>query len=417
MKSLTAFPDVLTMMNDELDWTQKLGDAFLAQQSDVMDAVQVLRNKAKAQGNLESNKQQKVIVEQPPGGRAGDDHDHQDRAGEPAGRLRPDLQPHRRLRRVAVPRLSAVLLLPARLRRGGVGHLVRRRARGRRGALGQLQLGLGTRRLLRRYYGRGGNYYGGNNNVNVNVNRYNNFNRTNIQNSNWQHNSAHRKGVQYRDRSIAGPLRQGRATGRRFARGVPRSRGAGSPADRARTAAPGRAATSTRPAAPASATGAADRANAGNRAGRRKPSRARRAERSDRRQSRQRGESRQRSQSRRAATAAAPPTAGGADSSRVARRVQRPGQRPPGATRIESRQREPARARRRAAQQRRSAAGAAASQRQWRRRSSRWRRRRRRRPSRRRRRRAAVMTTIIAARRRTKSGPHSTQPHLGRIPR
>ena len=40
MKSLTAFPQVLTMMNEKLDWTQKLGDAFLAQQSDVMDAVQ-----------------------------------------------------------------------------------------------------------------------------------------------------------------------------------------------------------------------------------------------------------------------------------------------------------------------------------------------------------------------------------------
>jgi hypothetical protein len=66
VKSLTAFPEVLAMMNEQLDWTQKLGDAFLAQQNDVMGAVQVLRNKAKAQGNLESNKQQTVIVEQPP---------------------------------------------------------------------------------------------------------------------------------------------------------------------------------------------------------------------------------------------------------------------------------------------------------------------------------------------------------------
>ena len=46
VKSLTAFPQVLTMMNDKLDWTQKLGDAFLAQQKDVMDAVQRLRAKA-----------------------------------------------------------------------------------------------------------------------------------------------------------------------------------------------------------------------------------------------------------------------------------------------------------------------------------------------------------------------------------
>ena len=53
VKSLTAFPQVLTMMNEKLDWTQKLGDAFLAQQKDVMDAVQRLRAKAQAEGNLE----------------------------------------------------------------------------------------------------------------------------------------------------------------------------------------------------------------------------------------------------------------------------------------------------------------------------------------------------------------------------
>src|SRR5262245_12339644 len=66
VKSLVSFPQVLTMMNEKLDWTQKLGDAFLAEQSSVMDAVQRLRQKAKAEGNLESTKEQKVIVEQAP---------------------------------------------------------------------------------------------------------------------------------------------------------------------------------------------------------------------------------------------------------------------------------------------------------------------------------------------------------------
>ncbi len=66
VKSLTAFPQVLTMMNDKLDWTQKLGDAFLAQQKDVMDAVQRLRAKAQAQGNLQSTKEQQVVVEPAP---------------------------------------------------------------------------------------------------------------------------------------------------------------------------------------------------------------------------------------------------------------------------------------------------------------------------------------------------------------
>lgn len=66
VKSLTAFPQVLTMMNDKLDWTQKLGDAFLAQQKDVMDAVQRLRARAQAQGNLHSTKEQQVVVEPAP---------------------------------------------------------------------------------------------------------------------------------------------------------------------------------------------------------------------------------------------------------------------------------------------------------------------------------------------------------------
>jgi len=66
VKSLVSFPQVLTMMNEKLDWTQKLGDAFLAQQKDVMDAVQRLRSKAHAAGNLETTKEQKVIVQQAP---------------------------------------------------------------------------------------------------------------------------------------------------------------------------------------------------------------------------------------------------------------------------------------------------------------------------------------------------------------
>src|SRR5215468_2660048 len=39
VKSLVQVPDVLGMMSEQLDWTQKLGDAVLAQQADVMDAL------------------------------------------------------------------------------------------------------------------------------------------------------------------------------------------------------------------------------------------------------------------------------------------------------------------------------------------------------------------------------------------
>jgi hypothetical protein len=62
VKSLIAFPQVLTMMNEQLALTQKLGDACLAQQQDVMDAIQRLRTKAQAQGSLQTTKEQTVIA-------------------------------------------------------------------------------------------------------------------------------------------------------------------------------------------------------------------------------------------------------------------------------------------------------------------------------------------------------------------
>jgi hypothetical protein len=64
VKSLAAFPQVLTMMDQKLDMTQKLGDAFLAQQKEVMDTIQRLRAKADQAGNLKSSKEQKVEKKQ-----------------------------------------------------------------------------------------------------------------------------------------------------------------------------------------------------------------------------------------------------------------------------------------------------------------------------------------------------------------
>ncbi len=63
VKSLVNFPQILQMMTDKLDWTQTLGDAFLAQQKDVLDTVQRLRKKAYEAGNLKSGKEQKVSVD------------------------------------------------------------------------------------------------------------------------------------------------------------------------------------------------------------------------------------------------------------------------------------------------------------------------------------------------------------------
>jgi Protein of unknown function (DUF3300) len=64
VKSLVNFPEVLDRMNENLQWTVKLGDAFLAQQKQVMDTIQMLRKKAQEAGNLKDNPQQKVVVEQ-----------------------------------------------------------------------------------------------------------------------------------------------------------------------------------------------------------------------------------------------------------------------------------------------------------------------------------------------------------------
>ena len=60
VKSLVFFPQVLTLMDGKLDWTQKLGDAVLDQQKELMDAVQRLRARAQAEGNLKSTAEQTV---------------------------------------------------------------------------------------------------------------------------------------------------------------------------------------------------------------------------------------------------------------------------------------------------------------------------------------------------------------------
>jgi Protein of unknown function (DUF3300)/Chaperone of endosialidase len=67
IKSLVATPSVLEMMSTKLDWTQKLGDAVIGQQADVMDAIQRLRAKAQANNKLQSTQQQKVTVRQDQG--------------------------------------------------------------------------------------------------------------------------------------------------------------------------------------------------------------------------------------------------------------------------------------------------------------------------------------------------------------
>jgi Protein of unknown function (DUF3300) len=65
VKALTQFPSVLANMNQNLSWTQSLGDAYYNQPQDVMNAIQVMRQKAEAAGNLRTTQQQVVTSNGP----------------------------------------------------------------------------------------------------------------------------------------------------------------------------------------------------------------------------------------------------------------------------------------------------------------------------------------------------------------
>ena len=174
VKSLAAVPQVLAMMNDKLDMTQKLGDAFLGQQKEVLDAVQRLRAKAQAAGNLKSGKEQKVTTAQ--------------EGGTTIIKIEP-----------ASPQVVYVPIYNPTVVYGPwpyaayppyyyypPGYVAGT-------AIFSFAVGVAVGNAM------WGNANWGRGDVNVNISHYNSFNRTNINNTNWQHNVEHRKGVQYRD--------------------------------------------------------------------------------------------------------------------------------------------------------------------------------------------------------------------------
>jgi hypothetical protein len=176
VKSLAAFPQVLTMMNDQLDWTQKLGDAFLAQQKDVMDAVQRLRTKAQAQGHLQTTPEQKVIVEQPAGSQT---TVVKIEPSNPQVVYVPSYNPTVVYGAWPYPAYPPYYYYPP-------GYVA---------ATSILSFGVGMAVGSALW----GGYNWHNGDVDIDVNRYNDFNRTNISSGRWEHNVEHRKGVQYRD--------------------------------------------------------------------------------------------------------------------------------------------------------------------------------------------------------------------------
>jgi hypothetical protein len=185
VKSLVATPSVLTMMSTKLDWTEKLGDAVLAQQPDVMDAVQRLRAKAQANNKLPSTKEQKVTVTQ--------QQDKQVIVIEPTV---PDT--------IYVPYYDPSVVYggwpyadyPPYYFPPPLGYVP--------GAILATGIAFGAGYALGRWAS-GGNYWGGGvnwGNRNINVNRPINVNNVNINGNNWQHNPVHRQGVRYSNTNV-----------------------------------------------------------------------------------------------------------------------------------------------------------------------------------------------------------------------
>ena len=191
VKSLTAFPQVIAKMSEKIDQTQRLGDAFLGQQKEVLDAIQRLRGRAEQAGNLKSGKEQTVTKAQEEGQTV--------IKIEPAN---PEI--------VYVPTYNPTVVYgpwpypayppyayypPSYYPTGGL-------------LLG-FAVGVAVGNAM------WGNTNWGGGNVSINNSTYNNFNRTNIKggSGNWEHRPEHRKGTGYRDRGSQDRFGRGQRPG------------------------------------------------------------------------------------------------------------------------------------------------------------------------------------------------------------
>ena len=190
IQSMAAVPEVVKRLADDIQWTTEMGNAFLAQQKDVMDAVQVMRKKAKEKGSLESNEQQKVetkviekkeviIVESAnPEVIYVPSYSPTVVYGAPVYPYPPIYYPY-------YPPGAALVSFSVGMMWGAA---------------------MWGGACCRYGWGGGGNnvYINHNNNFNnINVNNRNNINSGNRGNNNWQHNPQHRGGAPYGDRSTA----------------------------------------------------------------------------------------------------------------------------------------------------------------------------------------------------------------------
>jgi hypothetical protein len=213
VKSLCAFPQVLTMMNEKLDWTQKLGDAFLAQQADIMQAVQRLRNKAMETGNLKSTKEVTVKTEPaPPPAEGAPATAAAPAAAAPAPPPQTIIIESPDPEIVYVPSYNPTVVYGAWAYPSYPPYYYYPPGYAAGAAFWSFTAGVVVGGAL------WGNCNWGGNDIDIDVNRENNFTRntnreTNRTNNKWEHNSDHRKGVGYRDSATQQKYGRGNSQG------------------------------------------------------------------------------------------------------------------------------------------------------------------------------------------------------------
>lgn len=192
VQSLVAFPQVLAQMKQQPDWVQNVGDAFLAQPDDVMASVQRLRAQAQKAGNLKSTDQQKVVVQQAPtGSSAPSTTVIQIEPTNPQVVYVPAYNPTVVYGTWAYPSYPPPYWPPP----PGYAYPVAT------GLAAGLAFGTGIAIANSLW----GGFDWGHNDVNINVNRYNNINVNNHINGNghvaWNHNPDYRRGTPYHDQA------------------------------------------------------------------------------------------------------------------------------------------------------------------------------------------------------------------------
>ncbi|MCS5711504.1 DUF3300 domain-containing protein [Candidatus Berkiella aquae] len=180
VKSLTTVPDVLKTMSDKLEMTQKLGDAFLAQQQDVLEAIQRLRNMAQEKGHLKSSKEQVVNVTQAPAATPSKPSVITIEQTDPNVVYVPVYDPNVVYGEWPYPEYPPYDYYP-------YGY-----------SPAAALLTFATAAIVGNALW--GHFDWGNRYVNIDVNRYNKFNGANINGDRWQHHPEHRGNVPYRDK-------------------------------------------------------------------------------------------------------------------------------------------------------------------------------------------------------------------------